>query len=235
MQDYKITYSTNGVQKTFDSLLVNIGYDERDLYEWDDLRSFDIKIDIKEHRRYSFQKDFDIDYEYLEMDFSDYTEEEKENSQDYEYYKENSEKYKEICEKYYVFWLDFFDHSVIGFSLSCERMDLGYYNWDRSTNVWIIAVDKNAVKDYKDALQAAKLEVEAYNAYINWRLYEFRIDEKELYYSKDLKKTLENYDFYEWYGCFIREEDAEKEALEIVKAYMNEKGIEYDTVELVEN
>ena len=157
--NYYVNIINNWKTEELDLLKVRIENDEWSCFDREDFSSENIKIDIMKHRNYNFQKDFWIDYEYLFEDFSDYTEEDKENSQDYYYYEEAKKKREEVNKDYYVFWLDYYEHSYIRFSLCLDRIDLGYYELDRTREVGIVAVKKDAVKDEKEEKEYRKLRL----------------------------------------------------------------------------
>lgn len=232
--NYYVNIINNGKTEELDLLKVRIENDDGSCFDREDFSSENIKIDIMKHRNYNFQKDFGIDYEYLFEDFSDYTEEDKENSQDYYYYEEAKKKREEVNKDYYVFWLDYYEHSYIRFSLCLDRIDLGYYELDRTRKVGIIAVKKDAVKDEKEAIERARQEIENYNNYCNGWIYQYALEEKEEYFSKDLKKKIVNYDFFDGCGWFLTSEDCVNDARDSVKYYLNEKGIVFDDFELIE-
>lgn len=232
--NYYVNIINNWKTEELDLLKVRIENDEWSCFDREDFSSENIKIDIMKHRNYNFQKDFWIDYEYLFEDFSDYTEEDKENSQDYYYYEEAKKKREEVNKDYYVFWLDYYEHSYIRFSLCLDRIYLGYYELDRTRKVGIIAVKKDAVKDEKEAIERARQEIENYNNYCNGRIYQYALEEKEEYFSKDLKKKIVNYDFFDGCWWFLNSEDCVNDARDSVKYYLNEKGIVFDDFELIE-
>jgi hypothetical protein len=128
---YTVNYTTkDGKIHELKDIRVNIENDEYSWENWEDLAGekecSPFRIDIRKHRNYNFQHDFDIDWEILdlEQDFSKYTPEELEEDYEYSKFLEEKKKLQEIEKKYYIFDLDFFDHSIIGFSLSRRRMDL---------------------------------------------------------------------------------------------------------------
>lgn len=108
------------------------------------------KIDIRPHRRYQFRTDFWIDW--LKLD---------------EWDKEETERYEKLDDNWYCFTLDFFEHSIIRFDLVIDRKNIGYYEMDRSRNVWIIWIEKSEWMTQKQALELARAEIEEYNNYLN--------------------------------------------------------------------
>lgn len=232
---YTINYTTNWVKVDFDWLRVNIDYADSYDFDWNDFAAENIKIDIREHRNYSFQKDFWLNFYYLDMDYTGYTQEELENDYEYESYKEELKKYHDVQKDYYVFWLDCYEHSSIHFSLVINRKNIGYYEFDRSRNVWIIAVKKDSVKNEKEAQELAEKEIENYNNRCNGYILDYSLEEKEEYFSKDLKKKIENYEFYDGCTGFMDFESCKQDCLDSVKCYLNSKGIEYENLELVEH
>jgi hypothetical protein len=140
---------------------------------------------------------------------------------DYELYKEEIVKYKKIQDEYYVFGLDFFEHTTIHFSLTARRENIGYYEFDRSRDVGIIAVKKEIAKDEQDAMEIASKELEMYNARCNGWIYQYALDEKEEYFSKDLKRKLTQYEYYDGCTGFIDFEQCKEDAIENVKCYLN--------------
>lgn len=111
-----------------------------------------IKIDVRPNRRYNFRHDLWIDW--LGMDAWD---------------DEACNYFDSLDENYYCYRLDFFDHSAISFSLAIERRDIWYYEFDRSRDVWLIAIPKSLVKTGRDAQKMARDYLVKYNDYINWR------------------------------------------------------------------
>ena len=76
------------------------------------------KIDIRPHRRYDFLHDFNIDR--LKLDEGD---------------KQETKRYDNLDKNWYCFTLDCFEHGAISFSLVVDRVNLGYYEFDRARNV----------------------------------------------------------------------------------------------------
>lgn len=232
--NYTIELKNNGKLIDFDKLQVRIDY-AGEFTEWEDFKNEDIKIDIREHRSYTFEHDFWLKHDILDLDFTWESEEDLEYDSDYEQYKEEIAKYKKIQDEYYVFWLDFFEHTTMSFSLTARRENIGYYEFDRSRDVWIIAVKKEIAKDEHDAMEIASKELEMYNSRCNGWIYQYALDEKEEYFSKDLKRKLTQYEFYDGCTGFIDFERCKEDAMDSVKSYLNSNGIEYDSLELVEN
>ena len=110
----------------------------------------EIKIDIRPHKRYEFRTDFWIDW--LKLDAWD---------------EEETQRYEKLDENYYCFTLDCIDHSSITFHLVLDRRDIGYYEMDRARNIWIIWIEKSEGLTEKQAVEIARDELIAYNAYIN--------------------------------------------------------------------
>lgn len=213
MKNYTIKLLNNWESKTFDDLSLKIWFDEDWYYERADFKNDDIKIEIMQHKRYIFQNDLNLDW----WDWENF-----------------DKQMKEIEQKYYFFTLDMFEHWNVCFSLVLDRKDIWYYEFDRSRNIWIIAVSKELAKNDKEAIELARNEIEKYNSYLNWYIFDFSIDEKELYYSKDLSKSIYNYDFYDSCGWFLDFDDAKNEALSSIENYLNSKWIEYEDIELIE-
>lgn len=109
-----------------------------------------IKIDIQPHRRYEFRHDFNIDWEGI-----------------YNWDENAVRDYENLTDNYYCFTLDFFEHSTVSFSLVIDRVDLGYYEFDRARNVGIIWVKNDGIT-YEQAKVLARAELEDYNNYLNW-------------------------------------------------------------------
>lgn len=233
--NYTIELKNNWKIIDFDDIKVNIDYAYGGDFTRDDFKNENIKLDIREHRRYNFEHDFWLNHEILDLDFTWESEEDLEYNSDYEQYKEEIAKYKKIQEEYYVFGLDFFEHTTMSFSLTARREYLGYYEFDRSRDVWIIAVKKDIAKDEKDAMEIAAKELEMYNARCNGWIYQYSLDEKEEYFSKDLHKKLTQYEYYDGCTGFLDFERCKEDAMDSVKCYLNSNGIEYDSLELVEN
>lgn len=111
-----------------------------------------IKIDIMPNRRYNFRHDLNIDWRWI-------------------YYEEDEalKDYEKLDKKYYTYELDFFDHSAISFSLVIDRQNIWYYEFDRSRNVWVIAIPRSIAKTGFEAQQIARDYLEDYNMEINGR------------------------------------------------------------------
>lgn len=110
------------------------------------------RIDVRQHRRYDFLHEFDIDW--CKLDAGD---------------EEEVEKYDSLDSDRYCFTLDFFEHSAIAFSLVIDRRDIWYYEFDRSRNVWIIGVKKQDGLTCTEAAEIARDRLEEYNNYLNGR------------------------------------------------------------------
>lgn len=111
-----------------------------------------IKIDVKPHKYYNFRHDLNIDWRGI-------------------YYEEDEaiENYNKLDEIYYTYELDFFNHSAISFSLVIDRRNIWYYEFDRTRNVWVIAIPKEIVNSELQARELARDYISDYNDYINWR------------------------------------------------------------------
>ena len=194
-----------------ENLEIKLDFDEYYCYDDSDFDDELVKIDIMKHRRYDFKHDFDLKHEYLNetLDEDDYYFEER---------REEQQKRTKIQKEYYVFWLDFFEHSAISFSLVKERQNIGYYEFDRTRNVGYIAVKKTDWIDYKRAVEIAKERLEEYNNYINWRIYCYNIIDDWI-----------NIDSCTWY---YRDEDAKNDCIASIEYYLKNKNIEFTKVEL---
>lgn len=109
-----------------------------------------IKIDVQPHRRYEFRHDLWIDWRGMYYDEP-----------------EAQEYYESLDQDYYCYTLDFFEHSSMAFSLVIDRTDLGYYEFDRTRNVWIIAIPRNMAKNGAEAVQMARDYLDDYNMELN--------------------------------------------------------------------
>ncbi len=138
-----------------------------------DPREFQIsKLCIKDHRRYNFPNELNINF----------------NEDDL------------YLDNYYVYELDFYEHSWIEFSISWRWMQCKF---DTSKNCWIIAIPKS-YNDYDwnewsisknkdkwkeifiDEQTADKMvddDIEEYNNYLAWEVYEILEQEIEVYTS----------------------------------------------------
>lgn len=178
---------------------------EEEFFHWDL-----VKIDIMEHRHYNFLHDFDLKREYLTETYEkwDYYYEER---------KEEQKRFKKIQKDYWLFWLDFFDHSVIWFTLSAKRMNIGYYELDRSRNVGYIAIKRRRGLTREKALKRAEETIEEYNNYINGWIYHYDIWD-------------ENWEIDDSCGGFYTEEYARQECIESIKRLLKSKWIEFSKV-----
>lgn len=233
--NYTINYLNDSKKTELKDVKLTIDFEEFNDFERSELKNEYSKICIREHRRYTFENELEINFNTLDLDFTGYTEEELAEDYDYQNYKEEQKKLQDIQEKYYLFDLDFFDHSCIGFSLSCNRIDLWYYNMDRTCNVGFIAIEKSSCKDYEEAKKLAAEEIENYTNYCNGWIYSYSIEEGEDYFNKDLSKNIYSYDLYDSCGWFLKKDYAEEYAKEVLASYLNQKWIEYDSIELIEN
>lgn len=233
--NYTIELKNNWKIIDFDKLQCNIDYCYTNDFDWNDFKSDDVKIDIREHRNYTFQHDFDLKHDILDIDFSWYTPEELEGDYEYEKYKEELKKYQDIEKDYYVFWLDFYEHTIMRFSLVIKREYLGYYEFDRTRNVWIIAVKRDSCKDEKDAIKIAEKEIENYNHRCNGWIYQWNTEEKAVYTNKETKRQIVNYDFYDWVTGYMDIDSCKNDCMESIKSYLNSEWILYDSLELIEN
>lgn len=236
MNNYTIQLENNWKITNYEDLKLEIGIDEY----WDSEFYEDeyIKINIFDfHRNYNFQRDLDANFMYIFDDFSNYTKADKENSSDWYYYQQEKKQLAEIRKKYHVFWLEFYEHSAIRFDIidSPRKCICQYRSRDGSSKVGFIAVSKELAKTRGKAMKIAETQLEDYNNYINWRVYEYRLLEKEDFFSKDLKRKIENFEYYDGCTWFYQEETCEDDAISSIKNYLNSKGIEYDRIELVEN
>lgn len=210
--EYTIKMHKNGKQKTLEGVRVKIDFDERRPEMWNNCFSShgDVKIHILDFsRNYLFnQKDFGVgDWDVFES--------QKDN--------------------YFLFWLDFYDHTTIKFTIGGKyREDIWYYEFDRTRNVGVIAVDKKKAKTEAEALDIAEKELDKYNKFINWRIYYFCIEELTKYVSEDWEKTRSEWDFVDWIWWYIDFDECKKEALDIVKNTYNSKIGKWWELELIE-
>lgn len=146
-----------------ESVIVDIVHD----YDCESPREFAIsKMIVREHRRYVFPKELTIDLDDLD-DASVYDEETGETVSDHEW------KKLEGC---HVFFLDFYEHSGISFSISGTGTNCAF---DTASEVGIIAVPKTLDGfDYSEteARKIAEKELELYNAYANGECYRYSVD-----------------------------------------------------------
>jgi hypothetical protein len=210
----KIKIFNKSGENTLDDLYFSVDYDE--FYQEDEYRKpEDVKIEIRQNRRYNFLHDFWLDWSLLDID--DCTEE------DYYYpaRKYEQERLGKIKSEYYVFGLDFFDHSVIAFSLTAERQNIGYYEFDRSRDVWIIAVKKAEDIDEERAFDIAKETIENYNSIINGWIYAWKLEQNDEFID----------------GCtgFYSEENAVNDWKNFIEYYLQKAWIDFTKYELVGN
>lgn len=209
----KTTYTDKAwIKHELAKLDVTVGYDEN--YYGDDefFHSDLVKIDIMPHRHYEFLHELDLKREYLENEY-------EEDDYYYEDWLEEQKRRKKICEDNYVFGLDFFEHSSISFSLVEKRIDLGYYERDRSRNVGYIVVEKWNLS-YSEAMKIAEATLDDYNNYINWRLTYYSIRDNE----KD--------ECYDSCHGFYQQKDAEAECINTIEWYLKNQWIEFTKVEI---
>ena len=207
----KIKYFDKLWENWLENLSFHVGYDEYFDFDccWKDDDA--VKIDVREHRRYSFLHEFNIDWWLLD-----------ETYEEWDYYYEDwiaeKEKRERINSEYYVFWLDFFEHSMISFSLSMSRTDIWYYERDRSRDIWIIAV-KNDWIDFIQAIKIARETINNYNSMLNGRIYERRLEDEDWFYD----------------GCtwYYDDSDAVHDWENAIADYLNKKWIKFDSFELV--
>lgn len=208
----KTTYTDKSwIKHELANIDVQIEYDDN-YYEDEFFHSDAVKIDVMPHRRYRFLQELDLKREYLTTTY-------EKDDYYYEEWKEEQRKFKKICKENRVFWLDFYEHSAIAFSLVEKRQNIGYYEFDRTRNIWYIAIERRRGLTYAKAMKIAEETIEEYNNYCNWRIYEYRIADAE-------DNALD--------CCtgFYKEEHAEEEAIAYMKWYLKEKWIEFTKVEL---
>lgn len=209
----KATYFDNAwIQHAIENLDIQLWYDE---YFYDDewfYHDENVKIDVMQHRNYEFLHELWIDYGFLNETYEkwDYY---------YEDYIEEQKKFKKICKENRVFWLDFFEHSMISFSLSMFRKNIGYYEMDRTRNVWYIAIKRRRWLTYEKAVKIAKNTIEDYNNYCNWFISEFRIED-------------ENWEMIDACTWYYRDEDAKNDCIASIEYYLKNKNIEFSKVEI---
>lgn len=235
MKNYKIQLENNWKLTTYENLKLELGLDEDSDYDffYDEY----IKINIFDfHRNYSFPRELNKNFWYIGEDFSKWTKEDKKQFNDYDYYKQEKKELAEIKKDYHVFFLEFYEHSIIRFDIieNNNKPICQYRNWDGTSNVGFIAVSKELTKNRKKALEQAINYLEDYNNYINGRVYKYSLYEQEKFYSKDLKKSITNYDYYDGCTWFYQEDYCQKDAISSIKYYLNSKGVEFDKIELVE-
>lgn len=205
---YRVTTVINWVKSILENYKVMIDWDDAWDFDWDSFNYDDIKIDIREHRRYNFCKDLNLDHDNID--------------------------YWELEKTYYVFDLDFFEHSSIAFSLAINRVDLGYYNMDRSTNIWIIAVPRELAENEKQARELAEKEIENYNSWMNWYIYCYTVLEKTIYTNeKDWNKKIEFEPIDSCWG-YISFEDAKSDAISYLDYVLKENNIEHGELDIEE-
>ena len=231
---YTINLINDWEKLNYENLRVNIDFD--DYLDWieDDM----VKINIFDfHRNYNFRQDLNKNFMYLFDDFSNYTRQDKKNSSDWYYYKNEKQELAEIRKEYHVFFLEFYEHSSIRFDVieNISKPICQYRSLDWTSKVGFVAVSKELTKNRKKALEIAINEIERYNNYLNWEVYQYYIEEKEVYFSKDLKKSLVNFEYYDGVWGFYEYDDAKNDAIDTIKYYLNSKWIEYDSIELVED
>ena len=155
------------------------------------------KFCIRKHRDYIFPNE-------LNFDFDAYDEDEINTP-----------------ENYYIFPLDCYIHSWVAFSLHWEGMQC---RWDTSHNCWFIAVPKKYNRydlkeisetkwkewtDHYDPIELslaeaekiARQELDTYNQYLRWEIYEYEVLEKVLWTSEtgEVKYEYETIDSVWWY------------------------------------
>lgn len=167
-----------------DNHYVEVIYDEHNNSprNWDNIS----KLCIREHRRYNFPNELNINFEDLNSD-DEYSDTETIGQH------ENKK-----LEGYHVFNLDCYEHSSIHFSLSGTGMQCQF---DTARKCWIIAVPKHiewdngpwyiGSKDYTEdeAREMAKADIEIYNQYLNGEIYGFSL------YQTFASVTIEDRDY----------------------------------------
>lgn len=192
------------------SIWIDEYYHEDEFYHNDEL----VKIEIQPHRHYEFLHDLDLKRDYLLYTY-------EKDDYYYEEYLEEQKKRKKLNEENYVFWLDYFEHWMISFSLVEKRQNIWYYEFDRTRNVWFIFIKKEENLSYSDAMKIAENVIQEYNSYINWRIYEYRI--------KD-----ENDDFVDGCTGFYEEKHAENDAIDYAEWYLKNQWIDFSKVQIEE-
>lgn len=142
----------------------------------------DSKLCIQSHLRYNFPNE-------LGFDFDSYHEEQE---------KTETNDLATLWEKYYIFFIDCYEHSSIHLSLSWEWMQCRF---DTSKNCGFIAMDKQEYTTEEEAKEQARKEIKLYNQYINGEIYEYEVEEAE-----------------EFCGGFYDADEAMKQAKEYVES-----------------
>ena len=146
----------------------------------DSPRGYDdiVEFTTREHRYYDLPKEFNFDWDaYDEWDM---------------------EEIEEMDKNYHIFFLDCYQHSNMVWSLAWEGMQCQF---DTAKRAWLMRVSKEKAEDRKDALVFVKDAIELYNKWLNWEIYEWRIDRLVKWKSEDgrEKQEWEYFDGCSWY------------------------------------
>lgn len=188
--------------------------DDFDYYE-----DFDPRLDsniwkfcIRKHRDYTFHNELNFDFD--------------------------SEEEDSRINKYRTFPLDCYIHSWVVFSLHWEGMQC---RWDTAHNCWFIAVPKKynrydlqeiSVTPWKkwtgnydpeelsrtEAEKIARQELDTYNQYLSWEIYEYEVYEKVKWTSEYGDEEYE-WEYKDSTGWYWDEESAKEDAIYYLEHY----------------
>lgn len=154
----------------------------------------------------------------------------------YDYDNDELEQFEAICENYYVFWIDMYEHWWITFSFHWEGMQCRF---DTSSWIGFIAVPKvyneydyneinctrYKVEDwekynpnelsYREAKEIASQELRCYNQWCNWEIYEYTVEKLVKWTSEDWKEKVE-YEVIDCCSGYYSEEQCKDEAVSII-------------------
>lgn len=148
--------------------------------EYDDM----VEFTTREHRHYNLPKEFDFDWDaYDEWEM---------------------EEIEEMDRNYHIFFLDCYEHSGMKWSLAWEGMQCRF---DTAKRVGLMRVKKEVVEDRKNALEFVRDALEVYNKWLNWEIYEWRLERLVTRKSEDGREKAE-WEFLDGCSWFYDKDEA---------------------------
>lgn len=169
-----------------------------------------------------------------ELDFN-----RKNYENDYEYWDEKLEnEFEKLCEDYYIFWIDMYDHSWIIFSPSWKGMQCQF---DTTRWIWFRAIPKKynwydmeeihrtkyTEKDEGKYMlievteeQAKKIfswELKDWNTYCSWEIYWYEVEKRTKWTSENWKVEY-RYDTIDSCSWYYDKDQAKDEAVAAIES-----------------
>ena len=152
-----------------------------------------VEFTTREHRYYDLPKEFSFDWDaYDEWDMKEI---------------------EEMDKDYYVFFLDCYDHwcmkwSFIGDGIQCQ--------FDTAKRAGLMRVLKLYAKDRIEASRMVRNELEIYNQYLSWEIYEWRLERLVKWTSEDWRERVER-EYLDSCSWYYDEDDALSDGKDMCK------------------